>query len=377
MTRNLNGLLYVGIIFGILIFTSTIVSCSTYNSTLRAEEIQSKQNAYLNTMDLQVDESTSNAITAAYPGTVNVSNDYLEISVKEDNGRFTLGNKLGDPANLNDDNKILLYGHPGPRTSFTSVRIDGNNYVYGEGGSFSEIPTAYGTYVKGVWERNDIQVTQVCGLVSNPSTGRADVMQIRYQLTNLDPNNSHAVGLRILLDTMLGLNDGAPFQVPGSDPITTECEFLKSRDEIPDFWQSFDYLENPTVISQGTLKGSGATEPDRIVFASWPSFKGTVWDYVITPGKRFGTSTSPDSSVGLYWNEVSLEPNETIEYVTYYGLSDLSQSFGDISLSVTSPIQLEVIDGQYSPNPFIINAYIEHDLTNAIDVQLDIDLPEG
>lgn len=322
---------------------------------------------------IQVASSSSN---------VGVSNNFLEISVERsdlsDLGRFTLGCTGGDPSNPNDDNQILLYGHPSPGTSFTTVRIDENDFIYGsEVGSFTEVPTDYGTYTKGVWECNDIQVTQVCGLVSNPSTGRPDLMQVKYQLTNEDPDNSHNVGLRILLDTMLGPNDGAPFYVPSVGALNTEREFLKSNDEIPDFWQSFDNLENPSVVAQGTLDGSGATEPDRIIFASWPDFVSTMWDYTITHGKIYGSLTYPDSSVGLYWNEVSLDPNETKEYITYYGLSDLSQSVGDIDLSVTSPIQLEVIDGQYSPNPFTINAYVDHDLTNAIDVELNIDLPEG
>lgn len=132
-----------------------------------------------------------------------------------------------------------------------------------------------------MWTCDNIQVTQVCELVPNPSTGRADAMKIRYQFTNVDQIESHNVGLRILLDTMLGPNDGAPFQVPevGSEmgiPITTEREFLKSRNEVPDFWQSFDDLNNPTVVSQGTLKGGDATEPDRVIFASWPDFYDTT-----------------------------------------------------------------------------------------------------
>jgi len=322
-----------------------------------------------------------------YHSPVEISNNYLDIAVEFEEswslGRFTLGCTGGDPSNQNDDNQILLYGHPLPLTSFTTVRIDENNRIFGsEEGTFSEIPTDYGTYVKGVWTCDNIQVTQVCELVPNPSTGRADAMKIRYQFTNVDQIESHNVGLRILLDTMLGPNDGAPFQVPevGSEmgiPITTEREFLKSRNEVPDFWQSFDDLNNPTVVSQGTLKGGDATEPDRVIFASWPDFYDTTWEYSITPGKPFGYSGYPDSSVGLYWNEVNLDPQETVEYVTYYGLSDLSQAFGDISLSVTSPIELEVVNGQYSPNPFTIQAYIEHDLSNPSDIDLSIELPEG
>ncbi|WP_292463620.1 PEF-CTERM sorting domain-containing protein [Methanolobus sp.] len=303
-----------------------------------------------------------------------ISNEYLEIAVESSTGTFTLGCTGGNPSNPNDDYKRLLYGHPNPWSSISSVKIDDNAYIFGSGaGSFSESAVAYEDYIRAVWECDNIQVTQINKLITNPATGRADTMMIKYQLKNLDQDNSHDVGLRILLDTQLGSNDGAPFQIPGTGDVVTEIEFLKSNGAIPDYWQCFDSLSNPTMISQGTLKGSGATEPDRLIFAAWPYFMETFWDYPVTTGK----SITSDSAVGLYWNVVSVAPSETIEYVTYYGLSELSQSFGEISLSVAGPAQLDVIDNQYSPNPFTIVAYVEHEEASAIDIDLTIDLPAG
>ena len=290
---------------------------------------------------------TTQATTISYP--IEVSNEYLSIATNED-GTFTLGCTGGDPSKSSDDNKILLYGHPEPWSSISTVKVDGTDYLYGSDGTVLDFPTDYGSYIQSSWQYEDIKVTQINSLVSNPSTGRADIMKIEYQFTNLDQDNSHDVGLRVLLDTMLGDNDGAPFQVPGFGALTTENEFFKSNNEIPDYWQCFDYLNNPTVVSQGTLKGSGATEPDRLIFADWPDFVNTEWDYAVTSGKTL----TDDSAVGLYWNPTSLGPGETKEYVTYYGLSDLSQSFGDISLSITGPVQLDIINDQYSPNPFTV-----------------------
>jgi hypothetical protein len=196
-------------------------------------------------------------------------------------------------------------------------------------------------------------------------------------LENLDLSNSHNVGLRVLLDTMLGGNDGAPFQIPGTGAVTTEHEYTGAS--IPDYWQSFDDLNNPTVISQGTLRGYDATAPDRVIFASWPEFYNTQWDYTITSGKIFGSTDYPDSSVGLYWNPITLGPGERIEYVTYYGLSGLSQSMlPPLTLSVTAPLSIDVVDGAYSPNPFTVVAYVQDISTNVInDVSISINLPEG
>jgi hypothetical protein len=311
-----------------------------------------------------------------------IQNDYLQVAVTDPPSsyaaRFTLGNTGGDPANPNDDNRILLYGHPNPWSSFTTIRIDGSDSTYGSSaGTFTQSPTGYLTYIKTVWVTTSIQVTQVLALTLNPSTNRVDAMEIRYMLENLDLSNSHNVGLRILLDTMLGNNDGAPFQIPGTGAVTTEHEFLGGS--VPDYWQSFDDLNNPTVISQGTLRGGDATVPDRVIFVSWPDFYATAWDYTITSGKIFGSTGYPDSSVGLYWNPRNLGAGQRIEYVTYYGLSGLSQSMlPPLTLSVSGPLILSVISGAYSPNPFTVTAYVQ-DVSTAIinNVAITADLPTG
>ena len=308
-----------------------------------------------------------------------IENDYLGIAVHDTTSRFTLNNTGGDPANTNDDNQILLFGHPYPWSSFTTVRIDGSDYEFGGSeGTFTQVPTSYPTYIKSVWTSNNIQVTQTLQLANNPATDRVDVMQIRYMLKNLDLSNSHNVGLRVLLDTMLGGNDGAPFYVPSTGAVTTEHEYTGAS--VPDYWVAFDDLGNPTVISQGTFRGGDATVPDRVIFVSWPDFYyGALWDYTITPGKIFGNISYLDSSVGLYWNPVTLEAGEVIEYVTYYGLSGLTQSLmPPLTLSVTGPLNLDVVDGEYSPNPFTVTAYVQDVSTSAIsDVSISINLPAG
>jgi hypothetical protein len=302
-----------------------------------------------------------------------ISNDFISLSVEAANGLFTLGTTGGDPGNPNDNNKLLLYGHPWPWSSFTTIRIDGTDYQYGsESGSFTLPPTNYITYNKSVWVSNQIQVTQTLSLVENPSTGRVDNLEIRYLIVNNDTQN-HTVGVRVLLDTMLGSNDGAPFQVPGFGAITTEMEI-----SIPVYWQAFDNLSNPSVISQGTLIGGLATRPDRFILASWPDIYGTDWDYTATAGKIFGDTSYPDSAVALYWNPVQIGPNQAVEYITFYGLSAFNTVPGPLTVSITGPLSIEVIDGAYSPNPFPVIAYVQNTTNfNVTNLQVTIDLPSG
>jgi len=131
---------------------------------------------------------------------------------------------------------------------------------------------------------------------------------------------THTVGLRVVLDTYLGKQDGAPFRIPGVGDITTETVLLGKR--IPSFWYSFDDLKNPSVRAQGTLKGSGLTTPDRVVYAGWGRFDKFPWNFLATAGKDFKQSvfSKSDSAVGIYWEPKRLESGDTVEFKTAYGL---------------------------------------------------------
>ena len=55
--------------------------------------------------------------------TGDIYSDYIEAAIN-DEGRFTIGNRIGRDDTTNDDNQKLLFGHPDPRTSYT--------YIYGK-----------------------------------------------------------------------------------------------------------------------------------------------------------------------------------------------------------------------------------------------------
>ncbi|MCX5909880.1 MAG: hypothetical protein NTY64_22565, partial [Deltaproteobacteria bacterium] len=123
-----------------------------------------------------------------------------------------------------------------------------------------------------------------------------------------------------MLDTQLGDNDGAPFQIPGMGNVTTEKEFL--GEEIPPIWLSMNDLAYPTVISKGILLGLGATKPDRFVLARWLEIRSTDWDYQIIP-YRYVTG---DSAVGIWWNPQAIEAGQERRIITYYGVGSAKVS---------------------------------------------------
>lgn len=125
-----------------------------------------------------------------------------------------------------------------------------------------------------------------------------------------------SVGVRYLIDTQVGVNDGAPLMAPNVGVRTYETDL-----PAPPFinWFSYDRYPDPQLIGYGTLD----TPPVRMVFAWWPTAKDSLWDYTPNPNQAFytpGYTRSPesDSAVLIYLTE-SVEPSASYAVSTYYG----------------------------------------------------------
>ena len=302
-----------------------------------------------------------------------VYNDYLEYAVANGgsyNGRFTIGTTGGDPSISTDDNQMLLYNHPEPQTSFSTIRVDGNDYVYNPD---IQSPTVDESQLSNTSESSftNVSVKQVLRIVKNSSTNREDIVEVKYIVKNND-SNQHDVGLRIMLDTKLGSNDNAPFRVPGIGSVTKELEL--TGNSIPQYWQAFDDLNSPSVVAHGTLLKSQYLRPDKVQFVKWSGINNTLWDYVPNTSQDIG-----DSAVGVYWNPRTLAPNGSAEFVTYYGLSDLTQvSNGTFGLNLTGDSNIDLTADGYNPNPFTVTAYVRNNgATSISNTKVKITLPAG
>lgn len=304
-----------------------------------------------------------------------LENEFIAIVVNardEDTGRFSVNTTGGDPERVGDENRPLIFGTeqpPGPWTSYTTVRINGVNYVFGGPtgrragrlglyGEVVEKPFIHeGREIHTVWRAGDIVVTQILSIAPGITTGRPDTARIEYRITNTGTTTVN-VGLRLMLDTLLGRNDGAPFQAAGR-AILTDTAFR--GDSIPDYYQAFDSLANPQVVSQGTLRALDTTVPDEVYFTNWGSLADGVWEFDFVPGRDFtraGEEFALDSAVALFWYERPLAPGETRTYVTYYGLGGITIAPGHLSVGVTSPASVE---GSHNRDVlFEVRAYIEN-----------------
>ena len=158
---------------------------------------------------------------------------------------------------------ILIFGHPNSTTSRTTVRLDGENktnFVW----SFVQAPTVQGLSVTGRWlVDNTVLVGLTIALVeSTPGSGKYDTSRITYEMENQDVA-AHDIGLRLMIDTMLNFNDGAPLRVAEFEAIEVETDFVGG--DVPSVWEAFDSLLDPTVVAKGTLISGLTTRPDRFI----------------------------------------------------------------------------------------------------------------
>lgn len=321
-------------------------------------------------------------------GFIQVANEYIRIIVntsEHNMGRFSVMTTGGDPDRLEDNNQHLIYGGENPWTSYTTVRIGNENWVFGgstnrragQGGKYGEMvlpPTVEDNAIKSVWRLGPIEVTQILSFARSTTTGLMDTARIEYQLHNAD-SVSHMVGLRIMLDTMLGTNDGAPFRV-NEQALLSDTVFYANQ--MPEFWQAFDSLANPRVMSQGTLRGRGVSTPDRVYFTNWGSVADDLWNFDFTPGRDFTRrgEFELDSAIALFWDSAPLGPNETRSYVAHYGLGGVTIAAGELVLGVTSPAQVTADSDR--TETFSVIAYVQNAGSGeARDVIAEIELPQG
>lgn len=317
-----------------------------------------------------------------------LENKYIKIFINsgpEETGRFAVDVAAGDPLRDDDDGKPLIYGHPKPWTSYTTVRINGRNYVFGRatkrqagtgvpGGEIRFGPALINNQLVTQCQYGQVVADQILDIARSPSTGALDTARIIYRFTN-EGTEPVEIGVRTLIDTMLGSNDGAPFRV-GETEITSDLSL--NKDQYPDFWQAFDSLEKPSVIAQGSLKGEGITQPDRIIFTNWGKPASKPWDFLLEPGRDFTRlgEDELDSAVVMYWEPRNLSPGEQFEVVIYYGLGGISFAPGNTFLGISAPAEVQYnISGSRN---YSVILYLEHrGEAKAKNIKIKLSLPKG
>ena len=316
-----------------------------------------------------------------------VENEFIKIITGPegvDYPRFSIETTGGDPSRSEDDNLPLIYGRPKPWTSFTSIAIDNTVYGFGNATKKRAGKTAkYGKVIASsitkdktvvIAKFGGIKATQTLSLFRNPLTNVKDSVLIEYRLIN-ESKNTKNIGLRIMMDTMLGKNDAAPFRI-GNDSVISETDYKGNK--IMDYWQSFDSLVSPNIIAQGILRYTPAslTPPDQLILMNWGSLADNPYRVKVKKGRSFirEGEDEPDTALALFYEKKPLGPKKARTYRTVMGLGGVSLAPGDLALGLTFPSYIAITD----PNVYTMIAYISNTGGfNATKATATIELPQG
>jgi hypothetical protein len=234
--------------------------------------------------------------TQAGDGILTLSNEHLTLTLHGDMA-FTLDDRSG---------RHLLYPDA---TSFVSLMVDGIVY--------SQIDFQIDSRPIRIDDTTAQELfTTEAGLeltVEYHLAGPA--VQITARVENAD-TDFHDIEVRVLLDTQVDENDGSPLWA-GGEIFTYEHELQ------PPFTlaKGYDRIPNPNMITTLTFQ----SQPERVIFAHWPSAVDVEWFYSADPDQAFYTpgyleTPESDSAILVYYDLGRSGPGQTSSCSLAYGL---------------------------------------------------------
>jgi hypothetical protein len=298
------------------------------------------------------------------------------------------GHEVGSGAAVN-----RLTFDPWGRTNNTCLRFDGRDerlfggdrgrWKDGVGQGWDDERGRHHDGNRSAWVCDDlkVEVTQLVELVRGEATGLLDTCRVRYQLENKDLR-PHTVGLRFLLDTFIGGNDGVPFTIPGDSELCDTRKDLGAAlgKPVPDFLQALETanLARPGTVAHLRLRLEDLAEtPERVTLAAWPNDRlrvldrkalgpGTLWDVPLLSMKAMEPG---DSAVVLYWKEQPLVAGARREVGFEYGLWSLASQGNRLAATV---------DGVFRPGKALtVVAYVSQVGVEGADETVTLTLPDG
>lgn len=262
----------------------------------------------------------------------------LKVSINEQKHRFGL--VLTDAPDARGKPKRLTADERGSSNN-TCLKIDGSERLFGlkpgqlNGGANRAARNQPSRARPTVWEypEEKILVTQTIELIPGEQSRLLDTCSVRYKIENRD-SIPHQVGLRMLLDTLVGTNDGAPFQIPGlAQPVETMRRF--GPNAVPSFLQAHEGsdLRQPGVVAEMGLKLHGLEPIESLLICRWPGNTETRWEW--TPqAMNDPPNEKKDACVALYWAEQTMAPGSAARELGFtYGLGTLAVANGRLGLA--------------------------------------------
>lgn len=289
-------------------------------------------------------------LSAAFPNWVfaaeeesfySIENDYLSFSFNKKTGGFAVETLEGNPRKVLDDYIPLLYAEDEGRsngTSFITVRIDGEDYIFGQDYGFFGIASHLGTVavkeegrlIEIPWTIKDVTVTLKAALDNNEESNTTGNVGFSFVVQN-NSRKEKEVSIRLLLDTALGSRVDAPYFVVGTDaaPTFTETEF--SGDKVPEQIRAVDSVSKPTMLSYILTQADGwnsGVKPSKVILGHWANLANTRYDYSTDPYCDFSNYSNdyrePDSAAAIYWEDHTLAAGDEKTMELLYGVGNFS-----------------------------------------------------
>jgi hypothetical protein len=263
------------------------------------------------------------------------------------------------------------------QTNNTCIRIDGFENLFGKPPgewmrdkskiAMRDLPLGQGRH--GWWSfwqypRSNVRVRQTVEIIPNEQTHLLDTCLVHYLIENRD-TVPHQIGLRVMLDTYIGANDGVPFVIPGQPGLLDTWKRFSGAD-IPDYIQALEKadLKDPGTIAHMGLKLQGIKiKPDdpeldpleSLLICRWPGTTEKTWDWEpkAMNDKSDGPDAQPDSCVVLYWKVEEMAPESKRAMAFTYGLGKVaSTDAGELGLT---------LGGSFRPGrAFTVTAYVKN-----------------
>jgi len=319
-------------------------------------------------------------------GTVyTIQNDYIRYSIDTVTGGFSVETLDGNPQKRLDDEIPLLFKEntESSGTSFTTVRIDGKDFIFGRDYSYYGINTKTHTPIVShegrlltvQWDVGKISVLQEVALSAEDDMDLTGNVGISYTVVNNGTETAN-VGIRVLLDTALDSTVDAPYLMTDTEtvPLKTEVEFSVKDGTLPSQICGYDSLENPSKMLYAFTKtfNNAAAKVDRLIVGHWRNLANTRYDYTPNEYCDFTNYSSthrvPDAAIAYYWDESALAPGANRVAEIIYGVGNFSSTVVDsgvgINLSIDNKVRLNSAGNGYENNgEFTVTVNID----NAVD----------
>lgn len=271
-----------------------------------------------------------------------LNDGYLKVVVSAKNGGFLIDTVEGDKLNKADDNKYLLFPDENYDTSYTSFRVkrgdEVKDYIFGRKYGFLGKDSSDVTLVKNsdnivaTWSVDGLTFTQTVTL-ANTKSALHGMASISYGVKSTDGRSADSVQARVMLDTALGYQDYAVYELTKKDSTyeQIQSETVIDNSDGEAYNNALFGYDNPkapsvTAYTVNASINNKIVAPYQIAFGHWNNLASSVFDF--EPDNSL-TFTNPynekyltaDSAYALYFDMGSVAANgEGNTVATNYGI---------------------------------------------------------